>query len=187
MVLGEGAGAIVLEELAVAQARGADDLRRSGRPRRPVRWPDRGWWPTAIGRCSNVLRAVLRQSRLANADDVGHLHAHGLSTRDVRCRGSPGDQTRSSPAASKPLPVVGRQELLRQSGGRQRHGRTDRQPAGPATRPAVPDAELRRRPTPMPGGRGDATATPRRATASSISTSRRKARQRRCWCGSQID
>jgi 3-oxoacyl-[acyl-carrier-protein] synthase II len=79
MVLGEGAGAVVLEELAHAQARnaaiygevvGAATSSVAGRrlvARRQL----------AV---QNVLRAVL-QAAGAGVDDVGHLHAHGLSTR----------------------------------------------------------------------------------------------------------
>jgi 3-oxoacyl-[acyl-carrier-protein] synthase II len=79
MVLGEGAGAIVLEELASAQARGAAIYGEvvaaaSSSVAGPRLVAERG------RAMQNVLRAVL-QSAGANADDVGHLHAHGLSTR----------------------------------------------------------------------------------------------------------
>ena len=79
MVLGEGAGAVVLEELETAKARGAEiygELLGSASG-------------SAVGRhmvaqrnqaMANVLRAVLR-SAAAEPDDVGHVHAHGLSTR----------------------------------------------------------------------------------------------------------
>ena len=79
MVLGEGAGAIVLEELAAAKARnatiygevvGAASSIVAG-PRLVAR---RGQAMV------NVLRATL-QAAGANINDVGHLHAHGLSTR----------------------------------------------------------------------------------------------------------
>jgi 3-oxoacyl-[acyl-carrier-protein] synthase II len=78
-VIGEGAGAIILEELASAQKRGAQILgevigfgstsvanpRGAGQLRQAVR---------------NVLTAALRSSGLA-PDGLGHLNAHGLSTR----------------------------------------------------------------------------------------------------------
>jgi 3-oxoacyl-[acyl-carrier-protein] synthase II len=79
MVLGEGAGAIVIEELASAQARGAaiygevlaasssSALRRNLVARRE----------TAM---SNVLTNVLKAANV-KPDEVGHIHAHGLSTR----------------------------------------------------------------------------------------------------------
>jgi 3-oxoacyl-[acyl-carrier-protein] synthase II len=79
MVLGEGAGAVVLEELSAAEARGAHVYAELVA----------GASSSAIGpklqarRCRamvNVLRAVLRNAG-ARPDDVGHLHAHGLSTR----------------------------------------------------------------------------------------------------------
>jgi 3-oxoacyl-[acyl-carrier-protein] synthase II len=79
MVLGEGAGAIVLEELASAQARGAriyaevlgtgssSVASQNGVARRE----------TAI---ANALAGALRDSGRA-PDEIGHIHAHGLSTR----------------------------------------------------------------------------------------------------------
>jgi 3-oxoacyl-[acyl-carrier-protein] synthase II len=79
MVLGEGAGAIVLEELTSALARGAriygeilgtassTVADRSGVAHRE----------TAI---RNALAGALRDAE-RGIDDVGHLHAHGLSTR----------------------------------------------------------------------------------------------------------
>jgi len=79
MVLGEGAAAIVLEELAAATARGATIYGEVVG----------GATNSAVGRhmvaqrgraMSNALRSVLNIAR-AQADDVGHLHAHGLSTR----------------------------------------------------------------------------------------------------------
>ena len=79
MVLGEGAGAIVLEELATAQARNAT-----------IYGEVVGAASSAVvGRhlvaqrnqaMVNVLRATLHSAGV-DADDVGHLHAHGLSTR----------------------------------------------------------------------------------------------------------
>ena len=79
-VLGEGAGAIILEELEYAQRRGAKILGevigygstsvvehgRVGRTRQAVR---------------NVLTQALRTSGL-KPEEVGHIHAHGLSTRE---------------------------------------------------------------------------------------------------------
>lgn len=81
LVLGEGAGAVLLEDLASAKTRGATI------------------WGEVIGNGSscvtdakgvadhrlafrNVLVAALRSARIT-PDDVGHIHAHGLSTH--RC------------------------------------------------------------------------------------------------------
>jgi 3-oxoacyl-[acyl-carrier-protein] synthase II len=78
MVLGEGAGAVVIEELSVAQARGATiygellaAATSSVAGRRLVARRDRAM--------ANVLGKVLRAAGVG-PDDVGHLHAHGLST-----------------------------------------------------------------------------------------------------------
>ena len=79
MVLGEGAGAVVLEELGAAEARGAHvygeiigSASSSVAGKRLV--ADRGRAMT------NVLRSVLHSSGV-RPEDVGHLHGHGLSTR----------------------------------------------------------------------------------------------------------
>lgn len=79
MVLGEGAGTIVLEELSAAEARGATicgevvgSASSSSVGRRLLARRDRAM--------INVLRAVLRNAG-AKAEEIGHLHAHGLSTR----------------------------------------------------------------------------------------------------------
>ena len=79
MVLGEGAAALVLEELSSAQARGAHiyaeivgagssfvaDRNRVARRRQAL---------------ANVMRAALREAG-STPGQVGHIHAHGLSTR----------------------------------------------------------------------------------------------------------
>jgi 3-oxoacyl-[acyl-carrier-protein] synthase II len=79
MVLGEGAGAIFLEELSAAEARGAHvygeivgSASNSAVGRDMIARRDQAM--------ANSLRAVLRSAN-AEPDDVGHLHAHGLSTR----------------------------------------------------------------------------------------------------------
>ena len=79
MVLGEGAGAIMLEELGHAQARGATiygeivaAASRSAASRPLGARRDRA--------LVNVLRALLQEGNL-EPDAIGHLHAHGLSTR----------------------------------------------------------------------------------------------------------
>jgi 3-oxoacyl-[acyl-carrier-protein] synthase II len=79
MVLGEGAGALVLEELSIARTRGAaiyGEVVGSASSlvagRNLVARRDQA--------LENVLRAVLAATGTA-AEAVGHLHAHGLSTR----------------------------------------------------------------------------------------------------------
>jgi 3-oxoacyl-[acyl-carrier-protein] synthase II len=79
MVLGEGAGAIVLEELESARSRGAKiyaeivgagastvvDRRRVARRGQALK---------------NAMRAALRDARVGETD-IGHINAHGLGTR----------------------------------------------------------------------------------------------------------
>jgi 3-oxoacyl-[acyl-carrier-protein] synthase II len=79
LVLGEGAGAIMLEELESAKARGANILgevvgygsstvtNRLGEPQTDVA-------------LRNVMEQALRTSGLS-VDEIGHVHAHGLSTK----------------------------------------------------------------------------------------------------------
>ncbi len=79
MVLGEGSAAIVLEELGTAQARSAKIYGE-------VIGTASGTAIDAHGvarrgqALANVMRAALRDAGLA-PEGVGHLHAHGLSTR----------------------------------------------------------------------------------------------------------
>ena len=78
MVLAEGAGAIVMEELESARARGAEILAEvvgnsssTVRTREGIAQYDRALY--------NSMSQALRQSGIA-AGDIGHVHAHGLST-----------------------------------------------------------------------------------------------------------
>lgn len=79
MVLGEGAGTVILEELASAQARGATiyaevlgGASSSACDRNLVAHRDQAM--------TNAMAAVLRNTGI-RPDEIGHLHAHGLSTR----------------------------------------------------------------------------------------------------------
>jgi 3-oxoacyl-[acyl-carrier-protein] synthase II len=103
MVLGEGAAAIVLEELSSAQARGAtiygEVIAAAGSSvagPRLVANRDQAM--------QNVLKAVLRSAE-ASVDDVGHLNAHGLSTRTCDAEEARAIQTVFA-ARKTPLPVV---------------------------------------------------------------------------------
>jgi 3-oxoacyl-[acyl-carrier-protein] synthase II len=78
MVLGEGAGAVVLEEHATAHARGATiyaEVIGSGSCQVAT--------PNLVGRRAEALagamRATLRDAGVG-AEDIGHIQAHGLST-----------------------------------------------------------------------------------------------------------
>ncbi len=79
VVLGEGAGAIVLEELMAAQARGATIYGEVIAAATSC-VADRHLLARRGRALENVLKAVLRAAG-AGAEDLGHIHAHGLSTR----------------------------------------------------------------------------------------------------------
>ena len=79
MVLGEGAGAVVLEELSRAEARGAPIYGEvlswaSSNVVSPDGVADRR---TAV---ANVIKSALRAAE-AQPSEIGHVHAHGISTR----------------------------------------------------------------------------------------------------------
>jgi 3-oxoacyl-[acyl-carrier-protein] synthase II len=79
MVLGEGAAALVIEELETAKARGAKIHGEIvGTSSGTV--VDRRGVAHRGQALANVMRATLRDAG-ATVDDVGHIHAHGLSTR----------------------------------------------------------------------------------------------------------
>jgi 3-oxoacyl-[acyl-carrier-protein] synthase II len=103
MVLGEGAAAIVLEELRHAQSRGAaiygevlGAATSSVAGRQLVAHRGQAM--------QNVLRALLRNTG-AGIDDVGHLHAHGLSTHTCDAEEAGAIQAVFS-ARRTPLPIV---------------------------------------------------------------------------------
>ncbi|NQT38866.1 MAG: beta-ketoacyl-[acyl-carrier-protein] synthase family protein [Planctomycetes bacterium] len=79
MVLGEGAGAVLVEELASAQSRGApiygEIVGSASASAAEGRLVARRDWALR-----NVLVATLKNAG-ARAEDVGHIHAHGLATR----------------------------------------------------------------------------------------------------------
>ncbi len=79
MVIGEGAGSIVIEELATAEARGATIYGEIvGHSSSHV--ADTNYVARRDVALANVLRGSLKQAGMKPAE-VGHIHAHGLSTR----------------------------------------------------------------------------------------------------------
>lgn len=103
MVLGEGAGVIMIEELSTAQARGASIYGEVlAAASSSVVQPN--FVAQREAAMSNVLRNVLKAAGV-KPEDVGHIHAHGLSTHsgDIEeawaINGVFGDR-------SKPVPVT---------------------------------------------------------------------------------
>ena len=81
MVLGEGAGVIILEELSAAQARGATiyaEIVGSG----SSHVADRNHVAHRDTALANAMRAALRDAG-SSPLDVGHIQAHGLATRSA--------------------------------------------------------------------------------------------------------
>ena len=79
MVLGEGAGALVLEELRSAEARGATiygEIIGAG----SAFVANRNFVALRDVALANAMRAALRDAA-CSPEDVGHINAHGLSTR----------------------------------------------------------------------------------------------------------
>ena len=79
MVLGEGAAAVIVEELEHAQARGATiygEIMGHG----SSQVTDRNFVAHRDRALANVLRMTLADAG-ASIDDVGHIHAHGLGTQ----------------------------------------------------------------------------------------------------------
>jgi 3-oxoacyl-[acyl-carrier-protein] synthase II len=79
MVLGEGAAAVIVEELEHAQARGATIYGEIvGHGSSQV--TDRNFVAHRDKALANVIRMTLADAE-ASIDDVGHIHAHGLGTQ----------------------------------------------------------------------------------------------------------
>jgi 3-oxoacyl-[acyl-carrier-protein] synthase II len=79
MVLGEGAGAILIEELAAAKARGAS-IHGEMLAAASSAVVQRNLIAQREAAMSNVLHNVLKAAKV-KPEEVGHIHAHGLSTR----------------------------------------------------------------------------------------------------------
>ena len=103
MVLGEGAGAVIIEELAHAQARGAtiygEIAAASSRAAAAPRLVARRKLAMA-----NVLRALLHDSGF-RPEEIDHLHAHGLSTQSCDAEEAQAIAEAFGPRA-RTLPVV---------------------------------------------------------------------------------
>jgi 3-oxoacyl-[acyl-carrier-protein] synthase II len=103
MVLGEGAGAIIIDELSVAQARGAKIFGEvlSASSSSVVQ---RNLVAQREAAMSNVLQNVLKAAHV-KPEDIGHIHAHGLGTRS-----SDVEEARAIDkvfgSRSKPVPVT---------------------------------------------------------------------------------
>ena len=99
-VIGEGAGMLVLEELAHAEARGADAARRAGRLRR-----DRGRDPHHAARARRRRRGSRGPARPREGGDGARRDRPRQRPRDLdargRRRGAPGAARRSS-ASTRP-------------------------------------------------------------------------------------
>ena len=79
MVLGEGAGAVVLESLGSAEKRGATIYGEVvAAASSAVVGHD--FMPRREQALANVMRSALREARIG-PDRIGHIHAHGLGTR----------------------------------------------------------------------------------------------------------
>ncbi len=103
LVLGEGAGAIMLEELETAKARGANILGEViGYGSSTV--TSRAGVPQTELALRNAMQQALRTSALS-VDDVGHVHAHGLSTK--QCDAAEAAAIQATFAGRKsPVPVT---------------------------------------------------------------------------------
>lgn len=103
LVLGEGAGALMLEELETARARGANILGEViGYGSSTV--TNRVGVPQTAVAFRNVMEQALRTSGLS-VDEVGHIHAHGLSTK--QCDAAEASAIQSTFANRRsPIPVT---------------------------------------------------------------------------------
>lgn len=79
MVLGEGAGAVVLEELEFARARGATIYAEVAGAASSSVTDDRRVARRDLA-LANALRGAIAKAGM-RTEDIGHIHAHGLSTR----------------------------------------------------------------------------------------------------------
>jgi 3-oxoacyl-[acyl-carrier-protein] synthase II len=103
MVIGEGSGAIVLEELATAQARGARiyaEVVGSGSSQAT----DRNYVALRDVALANVIRKSLAEAGISPSE-IGHIHAHGLATHSSDVAEAKAIQATFGDAAKK-IPVT---------------------------------------------------------------------------------
>ena len=184
VVLGEGAGAIVLEELPAAQARGAT-IYGEVLAAATSCVADRHLLARRDRALQNVLEAVLAARRGERRRDWPHPRPRPEHA-DLRRGRIAGDPSGLRRAGARRVPVVAAKSHFGNFGAAggmveliasllaMKHGRLF-----PILNYATPDPEC-----PVAES---ATATSRPATASSTSTSPRKARPRPYWCGDTTD
>lgn len=109
MVLGEGAGAVVLEELRKAESRGANIYGEvlAGATSSVA---DRQLVAQRGKAVANVLQSLIRRAALA-PEQLGHIHAHGLGTRSADSEEAQAI-SRLAAARSRPLPVVAAKSFM---------------------------------------------------------------------------
>ena len=100
MVIGEGAGVMVLEDMEFAEARGAK-VRGEVLGYGSSSVADTNGVPDYKTAIANVLMMALETSGL-NAEEIGHVHAHGLST--VSCDAQ--EATAIKQVLGEKIPVV---------------------------------------------------------------------------------
>ena len=103
MVLGEGAGAIMIEELSAAQARGADHLRRSDRGRVEFRGRAKTGRPSPGGHRQRASRRCCESAGEKPEDDRLHPRPRPEHAQ-LRHRRGPGDSRRLWRPIASPCP-----------------------------------------------------------------------------------
>ena len=134
-VHGEGAGAVIIEERSLAEARGARILAtvRGFSSTFFARFPGQ---PPSKDVVRRAIQAVLADARMSPAE-IGHVNADGLGTvDDDRVEAEAIAETLGPGAGNRP------EELLRQPRRWGRNRRTGRQPDRPGERTGSPHAKL---------------------------------------------
>ena len=188
MVLGEGAAAIVIEELDGALARGAtiygEIVAAASRAAAAAGYLRSGSAGSRLiaqrkTALANVMRALLHESG-CRPEQIDHLHAHGLSTRSCDAEEAQAIVEAFGPRAAA-LPVVAAKSYFGNLGAGS--GMVELIASLLAMRAArYSPRSTTRRPTRSARSASSARARRRPASGSSTSTSRRKARPADCSC-----